>query len=313
LIHRDHGNLLEERSGYLSPEYAATFESFGKIITLSNSGLQLIQRPIDEHHFDLRGVYPYSMCRNWAKLADDAAQLADTGAVSVVLVADPFEEGGVRRVMRDWTLCRDYKTHLVVDLSEDWRAMRSESTRRYTRRAQALHEVVVASRAPAHAREFWEMYQNTIERHHLTGIQRLSEDIIADQLKIEGSMLVVARDEFGIAGALFSYVHGDTANGHLLALSNRAYKIHTSHALYYGTLEAAEVRNCRYYNFGGAAGFRDNPADGLYYFKRGWASHTRKSLLCGQILDWKSYHELLADRGNSATGYFPAYRGASVA
>ena len=308
----DSGDRSRQLPGYLSPEYGATFQAFGEIITLSNSGLQLMRRPIDSGRFDLQGVYPYSMCRDWSGLADDARQLAETGAISVVLVADPFEEVAVRRVMRDWTVCRDFKTHLVVDLSEDWRARRSESTRRYTRRALALQDIAVAPDPSAHASEFWQMYQNTIERHGLTGIQRLSEEIIAAQLKVEGSMLVVARDDVGVAGALLSYFHGETANGHLLALSNRAHDIHTSHALYYGTLEAAEARRCRYYNFGGAAGLRDNPDDGLFQFKRGWAKHTRKSLLCGRILDPEGYRQLVDERAISSTEYFPAYRSVAM-
>lgn len=295
-------------TGYLAPGFGLSYREVGPIVRLPRSGVPLIRRAIDGDRFDLVGAYPYTMCADWRVLAEEVDALAAGGAVSVVLVSDPFATEATIEALAAWSLCRPFKSHYVVDLRGDWRAARSETARRYARRALEVQDVAVVEGSATYADVFWAMYRNTIERHRLTGIQRLSRDIVARQLAVDGAVLSVARDAEGVAGALLSYDHGLTANGHLLALSERAYEARTTYALYEATLSAFEARGCRYYNLGGAAGARDDPEDGLAQFKRRWTGETRMAMLCGTILDADAAAALRAESGVVETGYFPHYR-----
>lgn len=294
--------------GYLSPKYGQTFRELGEIITLPHSNIQLIKRDITNNLFDLVGVYPLTMCRDWSKLAEDFNFIHETGAVSVVFVADPFETENVQNVLSDWSLCGRLKTQFVVDLHRDWRSERSKNVRNYTRRGLRIQRVEVVESNRSFAAEFWALYENTINRRNVFGIQRLSQGIVADQLEIDGAVLVVARDENAMTGAMLSYDHGLTANAHLIFLSGRAYEAQTSYALIYATLVALEERGCRFVNLGGPAGLNDDPSDGLFQFKSRWANDRRISLLCGEILAPEAYNALLEAMGLTEADFFPAYR-----
>ena len=70
----------------------------------------------------------------------------------------------------------------------------------------------------------------------------------------------------------------------------------------------AESLGGRWFNIGGPAGIDDDPADGLYNFKRRWTPHRRETLLSGQVLDAPTYAALCAETGTGGAAFFPAYR-----
>ena len=61
-------------------------------------------------------------------------------------------------------------------------------------------------------------------------------------------------------------------------------------------------------SIGAGAGAFGGGADGLTTFKRGWASGTRMTYLCGAIPDPGNYGALAAAAPRAVTNYFPAYR-----
>ncbi len=50
-----------------------------------------------------------------------------------------------------------------------------------------------------------------------------------------------------------------------------------------------KARSIHILNFGGCAGLKDNPHDGLARFKRGWANATKTAYFCGRIINKSSY------------------------
>lgn len=296
-------------TGYLSLEYARSLAEFGEVITLAHSGIHLLKRDIDGVHHDLCGLYPYSMASDWSALALDLESLREGDAVSLVLVTDPFAaEHWDWPTLAGWDVCRKFKTHQMVDLRRDWRNERKKGHRYLTRRALAQQCVEVARDPTEYADLLWQIYRRTIKRFGLMGIQRMSAASIAAQLEVPGATLVISSDDQGITGAILCFDHDCSSNGHLAFLSDRAEKMGTSYALYHGCLDAAEQRQCRTFNFGSAAGTKDDPDDGLFRFKRRWANHQAETWLCGMILDEDRYAMLNGKTRASAKGFFPGYR-----
>lgn len=282
----------------------------GRIVSLPESGLQLLERQIRPGLTDLVGLYPYSMCRDFAALAGpaDQAALKSTGAVALSFVADPFSTETVRAVLADWAVCRRFKTHFVLDLAGDWRGARSKNTRYYVRQGHKAQSVeTITAKASAHAAEFWALYAPAMRRLGATGIQKMSPDMIADQLAVPGVFLTLthAHEDGALTGAMMSYVHDSHVNAHLVCFD-------TTHNASYVLIDAAaahaESLGCRWLNIGGPAGMADDPSDGLYAFKRRWTPHQRETLLCGQVLDTSAYAALCAATQMQDAGFFPAYR-----
>jgi len=219
------------------------------------------------------------MCSDWSGLNQDIDELRDGDAVSVVFVADPFQSEVVRLAAGRWEHCQHFKSHHVVDLAQDWHQARSKAARRVTRRVLEAHEVEVVADPVLMAEALWALYQTTLERKNVTGMQRLSLATIQQQLAIEGALLVAAHDPDGLAGAMLSYDHGGTSVCHLMFLSDRAHHNKTTYALIYSGLVELEKRGCRFANLGGPAGNDDDATDGLVRFKSRWTKTTRSALM----------------------------------
>lgn len=298
----------------MSQAFGHAFRRLGRIVTLPGSGLQLIERQIRPGLTDLVGLYPYAMCHDFAALAGPADQTAlkATGAVALSFVADPFATGTVRAELADWTVCRRFKTHFMIDLASDWRAARTKNTRYYVRQGYKAQAVtIVTKNADTFAADFWALYAATMRRFGATGVQKMSPDMIAEQLAVPGIFLALAYacDDGALIGAMMSYAHDSHVNMHLVGFDQTRYVVaRTSYVLIDAAAAHAESLGCRWLNIGGPAGMDDDPADGLYNFKRRWTPHRRETMLCGQVLDPAAYAALCTETGTENTAYFPAYR-----
>ena len=294
--------------GYFARAYRDSFRPFGPVQTLPASGLHLLHRALPDGRHDLAGLYPYSCATNWAALPGDIADLRGSGAVAVSMVTDPFAEDPAQQATKDWQLQTPFKTHFIVDLAQDWRAGRSRNTRYYATRGLALQDMKVRDDPAAFAKPFWALYAAAAERLDMGALQRMSPQIIADHLTLAGAFLVTAHAGDRLTGAMITVQNGDTAYLHLMGMVPDAVKLHTSYALFHTALAHLEGLGCRYVSLGGAAGPRDDPEDGLYKFKKRWATETRRTWLVGAVLDAEAYDALNTQSGMPETGYFPAYR-----
>lgn len=294
--------------GYGSVIYGESYREFGEVITLPRSRIQVLKRQIDGSCFDLVGLYPFNVSGHWSALDEDVESIRSRGAVSIVLVADPFAEQAARDALSHWSVCTPFKTQFVVNLREDWRAFRAKNVRNSTSQALRRQTFEVAEKPVTHAKTFWDLYSQSIERHAANGIQRLSQKAIATQLGVEGAILVLARRGEAVCGAMMSYDQGEVGHLHLVGQSQDGRTNRTSYGLIYRSLEVLEARGCIHANLGGPPGLVDDPEDGLARFKSRWARHRRTSLLCGQVLDPEVYESLVERSGCQPGTFFPVYR-----
>jgi len=294
--------------GYQSPAYRDSFRPFGEVLTLPGSGLHVLKRPLPDGHHDLVGLYPFSSCPSWAGLAGDLDSLRGSGAVALSLVSDPFRKDEAVAAMSGWAVCRPFKTHWVVDLTGDWRAGRSRNTRYYAAKGCAAQEVFVSDDPAGFAKKFWTLYADAADRLGMGSMQRLSPAIIAGHLALPDAFLVVARTGDGPTGAMITVDMGEAAHLHVMGMTAAAAKLHTSYALFHTALDHLEARGCRLVSLGGGAGLTNDPEDGLYRFKKRWATEARTTYLGGAVLDPKAYAALTTRSGAAVSSYFPAYR-----
>ncbi|HEY0014582.1 MAG TPA: GNAT family N-acetyltransferase [Allosphingosinicella sp.] len=296
-------------NGYLHPDYTASLAGFGRPRHLPLSDGWILEREAGEGAADAMGPYPIFACRDWSALHRDLDALAETGLVSLGLVADPFgdwSEDDLQRCFPD-RLIR-FKDHFVADLGEVRPETLSKHHRYYARKAMRDVEVDVFPGDPADFLDDWAaLYGTLTERHGLTGIKAFSRDAFAAQLRIPGMVVLRAREGETVVGAHLWYVQGDVAYSHLAALSDRGYALNGSYALYWFAIEHFRER-VRWLEIGAGAGTSTDADDGLTRFKRGWASGTRPVWFCGRIFDAERYAALTAARGLADAAYFPAYR-----
>ncbi len=294
-------------TGYLHPDYAASFAAFGEPLALPQSRGHLVRRSVaggDRH--DAMGPYPLFCCADWAALPADLAALGNR-LIAVGLVTDPFAalteeflKGAFQRVV-------PFKEHFISDLESPVEKLASKHHRYYARKAFDAVTVEVAAEPLAHLDEWVTLYGNLAAKHGIRGLRAFSRDAFARQLGVPGLTLVRAHQNgVGVATHLF-YTQGDVAYSHLAASSDEGYAVNAMYGIYYRSLEhfAGRVRSV---DWGAGAGLSKDGSDGLSRFKRGWSTRTLPVWFCGSVLDAAAYDTAVQARGNPATNFFPAYR-----
>lgn len=282
----------EGLTGYLSGEYAAAFQEWGKPIRLPRSKSWVLRRPIPgSNYYDAMGLYPLMCCEGWGSLETDMSCLYDL--VSLAFVSDPFAE--------DWDdswldLCAPYKLRRVVDYTK--RHVPTKHHRYYAKNARCKVELAIEPDL-----DTWcNLYTNLVERHGITGIQAFSRESFEYQLAAPGLITFQAYDRKGVMAMHLWYVQGDAAYSHLAACSDRGYDNFAAYALMDEALRFF-AGNVKHLDLGATPDSADGK--GLDFFKKGWSNDSRLTKLCGKILDFDKYKEL----SNGKSAYFPAYRG----
>lgn len=294
-------------AGYAHPAYAAAFSQFGTPRALPESGGFILEREIaGSPARDAMGCYPLFACSDWSRLHLDLDALADSGLVSLGLVADPFGDHEVDELARCFPdrLIR-FKEHFTVDFAIP--ASVSKHHRYYARKATAALEVDLCP-DPAEFLDDWlALYATLAERHGLTGLKAFSRESFAAQLAVPGMTVLRARAEGETVGAHLWYMAGEVAYSHLAAVSARGYELMAAYALYAFALDHF-ARRVRWLDIGAGAGAQKDGEDGLTRFKRGWSNGSRPVWFCGRIFDRQAYARAMAAQRVVETQYFPAYR-----
>lgn len=152
------------------------------------------------------------------------------------------------------------------------------------------------------------LYDNLIVRHNIEGIARFSAKSFEMQLQIPGMMMFLGRQGGRIVGINLVLIDDDVAYSHLAAYSDKGYSINASYGLYWHILTYCQKQGVRYFDFGGAAGPKEEPGDGLALFKKGWSNHRLTVYFCGRILNRDIYDSICQANGASGDNYFPSYR-----
>ena len=296
-------------TGYLHPGYAESLREFGIPCELPRSGGWVLKRPIPGlRYWDAMGCYPIFCCLEWGSLQHDLEELTDL--VSLVAVADPFgtyDEQLLCRCFPDLT--RPFKQHYVVDLSISPEA---SICRHHRLAARKVFKKIFVEECPkpADSLETWiELYGILIRRHRIRGVPAFSESSFALQLRIPGVVAFRALNNQGdTVGMILWFVQGDVGYYHLGAYNESGYAINASYGLFWFAIEHFRKLGLRWLNLGSGGGITSGQEDGLTWFKKGWATETRTTYLCGRILDPDKYKEAKLLNDSIDSNYFPAYR-----
>jgi hypothetical protein len=152
--------------------------------------------------------------------------------------------------------------------------------------------------------EDWErLYRGLVAKYEITGIQRFSPSYFAALAEMpQITALAAYRGAKIVAMSLWAQGEG-VVYSHLAASAPEGYEVQAMYGLY--SEASACFADTQIIHLGGGAGL-DTGADGLGYFKRGFANRKVTAYLCGSCLHPDKYALLTSDQPE--TSYFPAYR-----
>ena len=303
----DHG--LETASGYLHSLYSESLSRVGRPRELPRCGGWVLERAIPQAPFrDAMGCYPLFACRDWSRLREDMADLADD-LVCLSMVTDPFgdyDEARLRESFPDRLI--PFKQHFCIDCRRTPEDYVCRHHQRNVRKALD-HLAVEQCGNPTQIVDDWTaLYAHLIERHGITGVATFSRAAFARQLEVPGLVVFQALYQGTPVGMLLWYVQNEVAYYHLGAHNACGYEQGSSFALFWRAIEHFRASGLRWLDLGAGAGVSHGAADGLTRFKQGWATETRPAYFCGRIFDRDKYAWIVKAKGVAATNYFPAYR-----
>lgn len=299
--------------GYSTEDYARTCSHLGEPVRMTGSDAWLLRRNIPGSELtDLVGPYPIFCSSKLGELRVDLERL-ESDDVSLTCVLDPLETsagiGLATEVFPD--LLVPFKRHFFVDLRSDFAAARSSHHRRSVSRASRNVEVNAATDPGEHVQEWAELYDSLRQdKRFQGGPSDFSESALEAQLELPGVSYYRATSNGTCVAASLWIEHGDRIYYHLGASSDRGRSLKASFSIFDRALGDAASRGLSWACLGGAAGLKDDAADGLAFFKRGWATDTHTAYLAGRVLNRGAY-EALCGATMPRGGYFPAYRGGS--
>lgn len=295
------------KTGYLHPQYPESLSEWGTPHELPRCGGWILERQIPGFpHRDAMGCYPLFMCQDWAQLAPDLLELGDD-LVSLALVTDPFGDYDEAFLHRYFDVVLPFKEHYIVDLHRPIKEFVSRHHVRYARKAFENIRTEVCQDPVQHVDEWTDLYGTLSKRHSITGIRAFSRTAFLKQLSIPGLVMFRAIHQDTVIGEALWFVQGEVAYGHLMGISEVGHTLGASYAIYWSSLQYFSDK-IHWLDWGGTSGIKNNEADGLSQFKRGWSTGTRIAFFCGKIMNHKIYTVLTEGSLLPETNYFPAYR-----
>lgn len=299
------------RPGYLSKQYASSFEEFGEPLLLPRSGGWILVRKIPgTMSHDAMGLYPLLFCTEWEALQADLQQVSGE-IVSFSAVTDPLADPPLED-WRSWAhIVRPYKTHYVADLSQPLESFVSKSNLRGARRAlESLRVEINPWDASANLDSWSRLYRELVRRHDIKGLQKFSRNAFRHQLSVPGIVYVQALLDGCPVGANIVYLQDQVSYGHLSAFSQAGYESRAPAAIKWTLLRYLSTR-VKVHSLGGGAGVKTSNNDGLVAYKKSWTNSTRVAHFLGVVTNPEAYADLLRTRttgSGDATSFFPAYR-----
>lgn len=291
---------MATRHPYATDAYADALSFVGPAVSTPEWSGFVLARPIDGGGVDALGPYPRTPLPPTTDLAAGLERLRGGGLVSVVLVPDPLLTPDNGRLAAAFEVCRPFKTHLLVDRARAFAP--SKHHRDEIRRG--IRRCVVETVSLARELETWRaLYNRLVARHEIVGVANFPDHYF-EVLAGMKSITAFAAHVGGEIAAMSLWVeHAGVAISHLAAANELGYANSANYALYATAIE--HFADAAVIDLGGGAGHDDNPEDGLFQFKRGFANAEAVAMICGAILDREEYGRLSAGR---TTTFFPAYR-----
>jgi hypothetical protein len=289
---------------YATADYARSLPHVGRALSVPAWGAHVLVRPTPAGgREDATGPYPLCVLAPQADLAGGLEQLRAAGLVSLVLVAGEGLAPPREALESAFDFVRPFKTHYVYD-----RALGPRSYAKHHRyEVKRAHQHVAAReiRLSEHLDAWRNLYAELAARHAVGSLHAFPDEHHQTLARLEGVRAFGAFVEDRLVSAHVFVVDDGRAVSHLAASSPEGYARRAAYAVNDLAIEALD--DCEVINFGGGAGFADDPADGLVRFKKGFSNTTAAAYLCGSVLDAEAYGALSA--GAAGGAYFPAYRG----
>lgn len=294
--------------GYLHPGYTDSYQQHGRSLVLQNAGASLLQRAIpNTPYVDAMGPYPLLCCQSWSRLKQDLIRVSDR-LIAFSAITDPLGDFQPEQMKRDFSRFAPFKKHFIVDLHVPLKHRTHKHHQRNITRARKRLQIEPIEQPIEILDEWVSLYDLLIARHAISGLVRFSREIFRRQLLVPGLMVFRATLNGETVGMSLWYYSGEVSYYHLAAYNDNGYRNGASFALFASAFEELAARQVRWVVLGAGAGATTDSNDGLTRFKAGWATETRQTYLCGEILDSKRYQQLLADTQTEASQFFPAYR-----
>jgi hypothetical protein len=292
-----------QRHPYASEVYAEALEGLGRPVPIPEWESFVLARPIRGGLEDGVGPYPRTPIAAEADLLAGLERLRAAGLVSLVLVPDPLASPDPARMAKTFQLCRPFKSHVLIDRAAGPYAPTKHHADRIRRGRRRCRVELVAL---ASKMEGWgELYGGLIERHAITGPAAFSDPYFPVLAQMSQITCLAAFVGDSLAAMTLWFEHAGVAVSHLTAANALGYAHGANYALNDAAIE--HFAEAQVIDLGGAAGAADDPADGLFQFKRGFGNAQIQAFLCGAVLDPARYDDLTTGRG--PTSFFPAYRG----
>ena len=300
---------MTQAPAYLDQAYAAAMAGAGQAIALGACGGGLILRQVPGTDLrDAQAPYPFLVCRDWSQLAQDLDALPPD-LVSVTAITDPFAQTTPEDLSRAFPhMVRPYKAHFVIDLTRPLESFADPHHLGCAGRALRRLEVGVVADPSVILPEWLRLYANLVARHGIRGPARMTEAAFHHLLQVSHLTVFRAQWKGATIGMILCLDDGTRAWFHLGAYDAEGYRRNASYAIVRHAIGHFAAVGCQMMNIGAGAGAFGDGTDGLTAFKRGWASGTRMTYLCGRIHAPNAYARLVAQTKTGQSPYFPAYR-----
>lgn len=288
---------------YASLLYANAFGPEYEAFCLKEAQTHVLLRAIaGSNDIDAMGVYPLCPMAEAANLENDFKDLAARGAVSLVMVADPFFHPPLEKMEQCFDRVTPFKEHYLRDLhktepySKHHRYEVSRALKQCETRVVALSEYLD---------EWYALYATLIDKHGITGIQAFPKSYFAALCDLK-PVMVAAFHENKMLSAHLWFQHEGYVYSHLAASSEEGYQARAAYAVYDASIRYFKDAGARIMDLGGGAG--NEASAGLSFLKKGFSTESVMCYLLAKVLDSERYRQLSSGK---ETAYFPAYRAPS--
>lgn len=300
--------MIENVPGYIHQGYANALSEFGDPRELPRCGGWILIRYIpDTPDKDAMGCYPLFACRDWSRLHEDL-EVVGADLVTLALVTDPFATVDLSYLERHFQIATPFKSHYIVDLTSEPEHYVGKQHRYFARKSLREITVEICEEPLRYLDDWYQLYENLIHRHQISGIRAFSKDSFRQQLQVPGTVIAVGKLGEQVVGGLIVIIQGDVSYSHLVASSDAGYKCRASYGIFWAVMGYLKAHGVRFLDIGAAAGTQGDAKDGLERFKAGWSNGTRMVYFCGKIFNKRKYDDICLGKRIDATHYFPAYR-----
>ncbi len=289
---------------YGSLGYVRNSSSDGQPLVVAAWDLCVLKRPIPGAPCsDAAGAYPLLPLQEDADVDAGLAELGRDGLVSFVAVLDPLCAPSA--LVEAFPVRRPFKTHCLV--RRPGAAFSPTRHHREEMRLAARRCAVEAGPLGPWLDDWASLYGQVAEARDWSSSHRFSTPYWTDLAASPQVTAFKAKTATGELLAMALFVReGPRVYYHLASSRDAGRRARAS----YGILAAALERygDADVIDLGGAAGAGDDPADGLFAFKQGFANDSEMAWLVGAVLAPDVYDVLAKGAGED---FFPAYRSPS--